>query len=220
MIGRDWLFLRYCLAHSPVPVIVVRPGRKLRKAAEKRRADPRRGKHFESMHPWFYWSGINSCWSSSEVHWALSMMVWTMGNDENIQAFEDLYNIILFFYLLGFLFTLHLRKILLSFFGFAYCLVFMDVIFAKSPLIRKNNFPVKIQILIKGVNATSTVHLSLIGLARTRIACSRMRCLKWADLWMPVWTLHIYGDESFLAQQNARVIWREEKDPVVFRGEG
>ncbi|KAF9558655.1 hypothetical protein CPC08DRAFT_709486 [Agrocybe pediades] len=39
---------KYCLSHSPVPVIVVRPGRKLRKAVEKRRADPKRGKHFES----------------------------------------------------------------------------------------------------------------------------------------------------------------------------
>ncbi|KAF8953327.1 hypothetical protein BDZ97DRAFT_1713168 [Flammula alnicola] len=38
---------KYCLSHSPVPVIVVRPGRKLRKAVEKRRADPKRGKHFE-----------------------------------------------------------------------------------------------------------------------------------------------------------------------------
>ena len=33
---------RYCLSRSPVPVIVVRPGRKLRKAVEKRRADPKR----------------------------------------------------------------------------------------------------------------------------------------------------------------------------------
>ena len=38
---------RYCLSHSPVPVIVVRPGRKLKKAVEKRRADPKRGTHFE-----------------------------------------------------------------------------------------------------------------------------------------------------------------------------
>ena len=38
---------RYCLLHSPVPVIVVRPGRKLKKAVEKRRADPKRGTHFE-----------------------------------------------------------------------------------------------------------------------------------------------------------------------------
>lgn len=38
---------RYCLTHSPVPVIVVSPERKVRKAIEKRRADPKRGKHFE-----------------------------------------------------------------------------------------------------------------------------------------------------------------------------
>ncbi|KAF8624686.1 hypothetical protein AX17_007017 [Amanita inopinata Kibby_2008] len=38
---------RYCLSHSPVPVIVVRPERKARKAMEKRKADPRRGRHFE-----------------------------------------------------------------------------------------------------------------------------------------------------------------------------
>jgi len=38
---------KYCLSHSPVPVIVVRPGRKLKKAVEKRRADPKRGTHFE-----------------------------------------------------------------------------------------------------------------------------------------------------------------------------
>lgn len=43
----DIALCRYCLSHSPVPVIVVRPGRKLRKAVEKRRADPKRGKHFE-----------------------------------------------------------------------------------------------------------------------------------------------------------------------------
>ncbi|KAJ3501249.1 hypothetical protein NLJ89_g9426 [Agrocybe chaxingu] len=39
---------KYCLSHSPVPVIVVRPGRKLRTALEKRRADPKRGRHFDS----------------------------------------------------------------------------------------------------------------------------------------------------------------------------
>ncbi|KAF9001162.1 hypothetical protein BDQ17DRAFT_1244739 [Cyathus striatus] len=38
---------KYCLSHSPVPVIVVRPERKLKKAVEKRRADPKRGRHFE-----------------------------------------------------------------------------------------------------------------------------------------------------------------------------
>ncbi|KAF5373464.1 hypothetical protein D9615_009510 [Tricholomella constricta] len=39
---------KYCLTHSPVPIIVVRPERKVRKAVEKRRADPKRGTHFES----------------------------------------------------------------------------------------------------------------------------------------------------------------------------
>ncbi|KAJ7594236.1 hypothetical protein C8J56DRAFT_1002181 [Mycena floridula] len=38
---------RYCLAHSPVPIIVVRPERKVKKAIEKRRADPKRGTHFD-----------------------------------------------------------------------------------------------------------------------------------------------------------------------------
>jgi len=38
---------RYCLSHSPVPVIVVRPERKVRQTVEKRKADPNRGKHFE-----------------------------------------------------------------------------------------------------------------------------------------------------------------------------
>ncbi|KAF9254774.1 hypothetical protein L218DRAFT_912977 [Marasmius fiardii PR-910] len=37
---------RYCLTHSPVPIIVVRPERKTKKAMEKRRADPKRGFHF------------------------------------------------------------------------------------------------------------------------------------------------------------------------------
>lgn len=40
---------RYCLSHSPVPVIVVRPERKVRKAMEKRRANPKRGKHFDEL---------------------------------------------------------------------------------------------------------------------------------------------------------------------------
>ena len=35
------------MLHFPVPVIVVRPGRKLKKAVEKRRADPKRGTQFE-----------------------------------------------------------------------------------------------------------------------------------------------------------------------------
>ncbi|KAJ7730066.1 hypothetical protein DFH07DRAFT_871300 [Mycena maculata] len=37
---------KYCLTHSPVPIIVVRPERKVKKAVEKRRADPKRGTHF------------------------------------------------------------------------------------------------------------------------------------------------------------------------------
>jgi len=39
---------KYCLTHSPVPIIVVRPERKVKKAIEKRRADPKRGTHFDS----------------------------------------------------------------------------------------------------------------------------------------------------------------------------
>ncbi|KAJ7496522.1 hypothetical protein FB451DRAFT_1335080 [Mycena latifolia] len=39
---------KYCLTHSPVPIIVVRPERKVKKAVEKRRADPKRGTHFDS----------------------------------------------------------------------------------------------------------------------------------------------------------------------------
>jgi len=38
---------KYCLSHSPVPVIVVRPERKVRKAIAKRRKDPKRGRHFD-----------------------------------------------------------------------------------------------------------------------------------------------------------------------------
>jgi len=38
---------KYCLTHSPVPIIVVRPERKVRKAMEKRKADPKRGTHFD-----------------------------------------------------------------------------------------------------------------------------------------------------------------------------
>ncbi|EPQ50757.1 hypothetical protein GLOTRDRAFT_49836 [Gloeophyllum trabeum ATCC 11539] len=38
---------KYCLSHSPVPIIVVRPESKVRKAREKRRADPKRGRHFD-----------------------------------------------------------------------------------------------------------------------------------------------------------------------------
>ncbi|KAJ7023372.1 hypothetical protein C8F04DRAFT_1134597 [Mycena alexandri] len=39
---------KYCLTHSPVPIIVVRPERKVKKAIEKRRADPKRGTHFDT----------------------------------------------------------------------------------------------------------------------------------------------------------------------------
>ncbi|KAK7056955.1 hypothetical protein VNI00_002673 [Paramarasmius palmivorus] len=38
---------KYCLTHSPVPIIVVRPERKVKKAMEKRRANPKRGFHFD-----------------------------------------------------------------------------------------------------------------------------------------------------------------------------
>ncbi|KAH7883107.1 hypothetical protein F5I97DRAFT_1902027 [Phlebopus sp. FC_14] len=38
---------KYALAHSPVPLIVVRPERKVRKVREKRRRDPKRGIHFD-----------------------------------------------------------------------------------------------------------------------------------------------------------------------------
>ncbi|EJD01892.1 uncharacterized protein FOMMEDRAFT_20670 [Fomitiporia mediterranea MF3/22] len=38
---------KYCLSHSPVPVIVVRPERKVRKTMMKRRLNPKRGTHFE-----------------------------------------------------------------------------------------------------------------------------------------------------------------------------
>jgi hypothetical protein len=38
---------RYCVSHSPVPVIVVRPERKVRKSMEKRRADGRRRHQFD-----------------------------------------------------------------------------------------------------------------------------------------------------------------------------
>ncbi|KAK0432137.1 hypothetical protein EV421DRAFT_1893203 [Armillaria borealis] len=38
---------RYVLIHSPVPIIVVRPERKVKKAVQKRKADPKRGIHFD-----------------------------------------------------------------------------------------------------------------------------------------------------------------------------
>ncbi|KAF8273561.1 hypothetical protein EI94DRAFT_1715278 [Lactarius quietus] len=40
---------KYCLSHSPVPVIVVRPESKVRKTLDKRRADPKRGIHFDDL---------------------------------------------------------------------------------------------------------------------------------------------------------------------------
>ena len=43
--------VRYCLSRSPVPIIVVRPESKVRKTMEKRRADPKRGKHFDEYVP-------------------------------------------------------------------------------------------------------------------------------------------------------------------------
>ena len=38
---------KYCLSRSPVPIIVVRPEKKVRKAQAKRKADPKRGQHFD-----------------------------------------------------------------------------------------------------------------------------------------------------------------------------
>ncbi|KAG1751685.1 hypothetical protein EDD22DRAFT_915357 [Suillus occidentalis] len=40
---------KYCLSNSPVPIIVVRPERKVRKVLAKRRADPKRGTHFDEL---------------------------------------------------------------------------------------------------------------------------------------------------------------------------
>ncbi|KAH9851072.1 hypothetical protein C2E23DRAFT_733608 [Lenzites betulinus] len=40
---------KYCLSHSPVPVIVVRPESKVRKTMAKRRANPKRGQHFDEL---------------------------------------------------------------------------------------------------------------------------------------------------------------------------
>ena len=47
----DLCAFRYCLSHSPVPIIVVRPEEKVRKTMAKRRADPKRGSHFEKCVP-------------------------------------------------------------------------------------------------------------------------------------------------------------------------
>ncbi|KZS99804.1 uncharacterized protein LAESUDRAFT_732855 [Laetiporus sulphureus 93-53] len=41
---------KYCLSHSPVPIIVVRPEDKVRRSMAKRRADPKRGKHFDELY--------------------------------------------------------------------------------------------------------------------------------------------------------------------------
>ncbi|KAI0319746.1 hypothetical protein OF83DRAFT_1162822 [Amylostereum chailletii] len=38
---------KYCLSNSPVPIIVVRPEGKVRKTLDKRRANPKRGTHFD-----------------------------------------------------------------------------------------------------------------------------------------------------------------------------
>ncbi|KAI0697619.1 hypothetical protein C8T65DRAFT_582460 [Cerioporus squamosus] len=40
---------KYCLSHSPVPVIVIRPESKVRKTMAKRRANPKRGQHFDEL---------------------------------------------------------------------------------------------------------------------------------------------------------------------------
>ncbi|EIW53300.1 uncharacterized protein TRAVEDRAFT_23694 [Trametes versicolor FP-101664 SS1] len=40
---------KYCLSHSPVPVIVVRPESKVKKTMAKRRANPKRGQHFDEL---------------------------------------------------------------------------------------------------------------------------------------------------------------------------
>ncbi|OSX58355.1 hypothetical protein POSPLADRAFT_1049556 [Postia placenta MAD-698-R-SB12] len=47
--GRIGSVSRYCLSHSPVPIIVVRPEDKVRKTMAKRRADPKRGQHFDEL---------------------------------------------------------------------------------------------------------------------------------------------------------------------------
>lgn len=40
---------RWCVSHSPVPVIVVRPERKVKKTLDKRRNDPKRAQEFELL---------------------------------------------------------------------------------------------------------------------------------------------------------------------------
>jgi nucleotide-binding universal stress UspA family protein len=41
---------RWCLSHSPVPVIVVRPESKMKKEMQKRKANPKRGTMFAYVH--------------------------------------------------------------------------------------------------------------------------------------------------------------------------
>ncbi len=43
----SYILCRYCVSHSPVPVIVVKPEGRIRKTIEKRRADPKRKAQFE-----------------------------------------------------------------------------------------------------------------------------------------------------------------------------
>lgn len=42
---------RFCVSHSPVPVIVVRPERKVKKHLEKRQNDPKRGQYAAIVGP-------------------------------------------------------------------------------------------------------------------------------------------------------------------------
>ncbi|KAG8900049.1 hypothetical protein FRB99_006281 [Tulasnella sp. 403] len=49
---------RYCVSHSPVPVIVVRPERKVKKTVEKRRANPKRRAQFEELTKSRTFSGV------------------------------------------------------------------------------------------------------------------------------------------------------------------
>jgi len=51
---------RYCVSHSPVPVIVVRPERKVKKTVEKRRADPKRRAQFEELTKTRSFSGVGT----------------------------------------------------------------------------------------------------------------------------------------------------------------
>jgi hypothetical protein len=58
---------KYCLSRSPVPIIVVRPEAKVRATIAKRKADPKRGKHFDTVGP-----------SGSGTKQAGVPMSWTM----------------------------------------------------------------------------------------------------------------------------------------------